>query len=166
MALNDLANQVAALKTSIESALATALDKNEAIAAAAYAKALETLVKPDGVVTLINEADTQIARVTTEGDTQFTRINGLLGENFIAVDTTVSDSSGETYVATADLVLTIPDDRPQGWRVTILTTEGANVTIAEGNNTITGLPGADTGVLGPRSLIQLRAVSANNLEVW
>jgi len=78
LALTQLANQVEALKASIETALRTALDKNEAIAAAAYAKALETLVKPDGVYTLIAEADTQIERLIAEADIQFARLGYTL----------------------------------------------------------------------------------------
>lgn len=178
MALNDLANQVAALKTSIETALATALDKNEAIAAAAYAKALQTLVMPDGVVSLIDEADTQIARVTAEGDTQdalivtagdneLARIAATKQDNIITGDTTIPADSGETYFVTADAIITIPDDRPAGWRVLIVAAAGVTATLNLGNNTLPAMenPG-DTPTVSDRDSVLLRTSAANTFEVY
>ena len=162
MALTQLANQVEALKASIETALQTALDKNEAIAAAAYAKALETLVKPDGVYSQIAEADAQIARVTAVGDAQIARLD----ETIVTEDITASADANLVYLVVSDATITIPDDRPQGWRITFLTATGVTLTVNPGNNTITGLPGGDTPVLGERQNATLRAVSANTFEVY
>jgi len=138
LALTQLANQVDALKT----ALQTALDKNEAIAAAAYAKALETLVKPDGVYTLIDEADTQIARVTAEADAQFARFGFTLIDTSAAAPT---ESGGYVLdVPEGGQTITLPDTEglPEGFSMNFAVgtlPNGEIVTFDHNGGTIMGL---------------------------
>lgn len=160
-----IATQVTELKDAIAAALPT-LDKDSAIAAAAYAKALDFLVAPGGVVDLIAEADTQLARVTAEGDTQKTRVSSYLDEVYLTTNTTIPVDDRKTYVVDADITITIPDDRPSTWRVTFLTTSKGKATFAFGNNSLTDLPSGDTAILTARDAVTFRAVSANTFEAY
>ncbi|WP_420433017.1 hypothetical protein [Hyphobacterium sp.] len=63
------------------------------------------------------------------------------------------------------ITLTIPDDRPQGWRRTILVSDGT-AEFALGNNALEDLPGGDTAVITAGNRATIIADTANNLEAF
>ena len=97
------------------------------------------------------------------------------GETLITANTTLTDANApsgqlirvKATGATGDrITLTIPDDRPQGWRRVILVSDGT-AALALGNNTLTidgeALAGGDTAIIGAGKRCTILADTAGNL---
>jgi hypothetical protein len=88
---NDVSTQIVELKNKVSSLLgAGTLDKNQAIGLAAAAGALEKIVKPAGILDTMEEGDIQVARVVSQGDSQFARIGAIFDWQTISSNTVIS----------------------------------------------------------------------------